>query len=69
MAALGLEELERYLVDQIQEVSRSQSASMNDRHIKVIRGQMLLSVRVTLAGDSDFHVINSINSSSWKMRA
>jgi DNA-directed RNA polymerase subunit beta' len=69
-AVLGIREL-RYLVDKIQEVYRSQSVAINDKHIEVICRQMLRSVRVTKVGDTDFLSINrtvsrSIASGSWK---
>ena len=54
LAVLGIKELQRYLVDKIQEVYRSQSVAINDKHIEVICRQMLQSVRVTRVGDTDF---------------
>src|SRR5204862_6370507 len=50
LAVLGIKELQRYLVDKIQEVYRSQSVAINDKHIDVISRQMLRSVRVTRVG-------------------
>jgi RNA polymerase Rpb1, domain 5 len=41
LAVLGIKELQRYLVDKIQEVYRSQSVAINDKHIEVICRQML----------------------------
>jgi len=54
LAILGIKELQRYLVDKIQEVYRSQSVAINDKQIEVICRQMLRSVRVTRVGDTDF---------------
>jgi RNA polymerase Rpb1, domain 5. len=54
LAVLGIRELQRYLVDKIQEVYRSQSVAINNKHIEVICRQMLRSVRVTRVGDTDF---------------
>jgi DNA-directed RNA polymerase subunit beta' len=56
LAVLGIKELQRYLVDKIQEVYRSQSVAINDKHIETICRQMLRSVRVTRVGDTDFLV-------------
>ncbi|HVR41253.1 MAG TPA: DNA-directed RNA polymerase subunit beta', partial [Thermoanaerobaculia bacterium] len=56
LAVLGIKELQRYLVDKIQEVYRSQSVQINDKHIETICRQMLRSVRVTRVGDTDFLV-------------
>ena len=51
---LGPEKVQRYLVDQIQEIYRLQGVDINDRHIELIVRQMLRKVRVIEAGDSDF---------------
>jgi len=50
----GLEELARYLVDEVQEVYRLQGVKINDKHIEVIVRQMLRQVRVIQTGDSHF---------------
>jgi len=51
---LGAEKVQRYLVDQIQEIYRLQDVDINDRHIELIVRQMLRKVRVVENGDSDF---------------
>ena len=61
LAVLGIRELQRYLVDKIQEVYRSQSVAINDKHIEVICRQMLRSVRVTRVGDTDFLVDEQVD--------
>jgi len=61
LSVLGIKELQRYLVDKIQEVYRSQSVSINDKHIEVICRQMLRSVRVTRVGDTDFLVDEQVD--------
>jgi DNA-directed RNA polymerase subunit beta' len=61
LAVLGIRELQRYLVDKIQEVYRSQSVQINDKHIEVICRQMLRSVRVTRVGDTDFLVDEQVD--------
>ncbi len=50
----GLEELARYLVDEVQEVYRLQGVRINDKHIEVIVRQMLRQVNVLSPGDSQF---------------
>ena len=50
----GLEELARYLVDEVQEVYRLQGVKINDKHIEVIVRQMLRQVSVIDPGDSQF---------------
>ena len=50
----GKDELQRYLVDQVQQVYRSQGVSIHDKHIEIILRQMLRRVQVESTGDSDF---------------
>jgi DNA-directed RNA polymerase subunit beta' len=61
LAVLGVKELQRYLVDKIQEVYRSQSVAINDKHIEVIVRQMMRSVRVTRVGDTDFLIDEQVD--------
>ena len=61
LAVLGIKELQRYLVDKIQEVYRSQSVAINDKHIETICRQMLRSVRITRVGDTDFLVDEQVD--------
>lgn len=44
----------RYIVDQVQDVYRSQGVDINDKHIEVISRQMLRKVSVTDPGDTEF---------------
>jgi DNA-directed RNA polymerase subunit beta' len=50
----GENELQRYLVDEIQEVYRLQGVNINDKHIEVIVRQMMRWVKVEDVGDSEF---------------
>jgi DNA-directed RNA polymerase subunit beta' len=50
----GVRELQRYLVNQVQEVYRLQGVDINDKHIEIIVRQMLQKVRVTDPGDTTF---------------
>tara|TARA_Y100000590_G_scaffold164179_1_gene188134 strand:+ start:4279 stop:8451 length:4173 start_codon:yes stop_codon:yes gene_type:complete len=50
---LGLEELARYLVKEVQDVYRLQGVTINDKHIEVIARQMLQKVEITDSGDSN----------------
>ncbi|WP_338176512.1 DNA-directed RNA polymerase subunit beta' [Candidatus Dormiibacter inghamiae] len=49
---LGKEEVQKFLVDEVQKVYRSQGVDINDKHIEVIVRQMMRKVRVDSAGDS-----------------
>ena len=51
---LGIEELARYIVDEVQDVYRLQGVKINDKHIEVIVRQMLRRVQITNAGDSTY---------------
>jgi DNA-directed RNA polymerase subunit beta' len=51
---LGIEELARYIVDEVQDVYRLQGVKINDKHIEVIVRQMLRRVVVENIGDSNY---------------
>jgi DNA-directed RNA polymerase subunit beta' len=51
---LGMEELARYIVDEVQDVYRLQGVKINDKHIEVIVRQMLRRVVVENTGDSSY---------------
>ena len=51
---LGIEELARYIVDEVQDVYRLQGVKINDKHIQVIVRQMLRRVMITNPGDTHY---------------
>jgi DNA-directed RNA polymerase subunit beta' len=51
---LGVEELARYIVDEVQDVYRLQGVKINDKHIEVIVRQMLRRVQIVNPGDSHY---------------
>jgi DNA-directed RNA polymerase subunit beta' len=51
---LGVEELARYIIDEVQDVYRLQGVKINDKHIEVIVRQMLRRVEITDPGDTTF---------------
>ena len=51
---LGMEELARYIVDEVQDVYRLQGVKINDKHIEVIVRQMLRRVVVENPGESSY---------------
>ncbi|MEE8242768.1 MAG: DNA-directed RNA polymerase subunit beta' [candidate division NC10 bacterium] len=53
---LGDQELQRYLVNEVQEVYRLQGVNINDKHIEVIVRQMLKRVAIETVGDTNFLV-------------
>jgi DNA-directed RNA polymerase subunit beta' len=54
LAVLGEKELQKYLVDEIQEVYRLQGVNINDKHIEVIVRQMMRWIKVEEPGDTEF---------------
>ncbi|HEY0430024.1 MAG TPA: DNA-directed RNA polymerase subunit beta' [Pyrinomonadaceae bacterium] len=54
LRVLGMEQLQEYLVNEIQEVYRLQGVNINDKHIEVIVRQMLRWVKIKDVGDTDF---------------
>jgi DNA-directed RNA polymerase subunit beta' len=51
---LGESTLQRYLMDEIQQVYRLQGVSINDKHIGVIIRQMMRKVEIRFVGDTKF---------------
>jgi DNA-directed RNA polymerase subunit beta' len=50
----GEEALQRYLLREVQNVYRSQSVNINDKHIEIIVSQMMNKVEIETVGDSPF---------------
>ncbi len=51
---LGISELAKYIVNEIQDVYRLQGVKINDKHIETILRQMLRKVEITDSGDTHF---------------
>ena len=49
----GKEEVERYIIEEVQKVYRSQGVVIHSKHIELIVGRMLKNVMVNNCGDSD----------------
>ncbi|MBI5893497.1 MAG: DNA-directed RNA polymerase subunit beta' [Deltaproteobacteria bacterium] len=64
LRVLGVKELAKYLVDEVQEVYRLQGVKINDKHIEVMVRQMIRRVKIKDPGDTNFlageHVERSI---------
>jgi DNA-directed RNA polymerase subunit beta' len=54
MAVMGEKDLQKYLVNEIQEVYRLQGVNINDKHLEVISRQMMRWVKVENIGDTEF---------------
>jgi DNA-directed RNA polymerase subunit beta' len=58
---LGPNELQRYLVDEVQKVYRLQGVTINDKHIEIIVRQMMKKVRIEDPGDTKFLIGDQID--------
>ncbi|MCL4785042.1 MAG: DNA-directed RNA polymerase subunit beta', partial [Bryobacterales bacterium] len=54
LSVLGETQLQRYLVNEVQEVYRLQGVNINDKHLETIVRQMMRWVKIEDIGDSDF---------------
>ena len=65
----GPQELQKYLVNEVQQVYRLQEVQINDKHIEIIIRQMLRKIRIENPGDTDFlygeqvsrHIFEEVN--------
>jgi DNA-directed RNA polymerase subunit beta' len=64
---LGPNELQRYLVDEVQKVYRLQGVSINDKHIEVIVRQMMKKIKVEDSGDTDFLIGDHVERSIFRL--
>lgn len=64
---LGADTVQKYLVDQIQQIYRLQGIDINDKHIEVIVRQMMRKVRVVEQGDADFLIGDRVDRIHFKM--
>ena len=63
---LGPETLQKYLVNQIQQIYRLQGIDINDRHIELIVRQMLSKVRIVEPGDTEFLIGDRVDRIHFK---
>jgi len=61
LKVLGVKGVQEYLVKELQGVYRLQGVILNDKHIELIVRQMLLNLRVTKSGDTEFLAGETIN--------
>ncbi len=54
LSVLGEKELQKYMVNEVQEVYRLQGVNINDKHLEVIVRQMMRWVKVDKIGDTEF---------------
>ena len=61
LRVLGEKELQKYLVNEIQEVYRLQGVNINDKHIEVISRQMMRWVKIEDVGDTEFLIDEQVD--------
>ncbi|HXH25630.1 MAG TPA: hypothetical protein VNI78_10295, partial [Vicinamibacterales bacterium] len=61
LRVLGEKELQKYLVNEIQEVYRLQGVNINDKHIEVIVRQMMRWVKIEDVGDTEFLIEEQVD--------
>jgi DNA-directed RNA polymerase subunit beta' len=64
---LGPDYVQKYLVNQIQQIYRLHGIFINDRHIEIIVRQMMRKVRISDAGDSDFLIGDKVDQIYFRM--
>ena len=64
----GVRELQKYLVNQVQEVYRLQGVDINDKHIEIIVRQMLKKVRVVDPGDTSLLYGEEVDKKEFEQR-
>lgn len=62
----GVRELQKYLVNQVQQVYRLQGVDINDKHIEIIVRQMLKKVRVIDPGDTSLLYGEEVNKKEFE---
>ena len=68
LRVLGENELQKYLVNEVQEVYRLQGVQINDKHIEVIVRQMLRHLTVEDAGDTDLLVGDQVTKKVFNLK-
>jgi DNA-directed RNA polymerase subunit beta' len=61
LRVLGEKELQKYMVNEIQEVYRLQGVNINDKHIEVIARQMMRWVKIEDVGDTEFLIDEQVD--------
>jgi len=65
LSVAGVQETQRYIIDEIQNVYASQGVNLNDKHIEVIVRQMFKNVRISDHGDTEFLVDEKVSKDSF----
>ena len=68
LAVLGENELQNYLVNEVQEVYRLQGVEINDKHIEIIVRQMLRRIEVVDPGETDLVIGEQVTRDRFQRR-
>ena len=68
LAVLGENELQNYLVNEVQEVYRLQGVNINDKHIEIIVRQMLRRLEVVDPGETDLVIGEQVTRDLFQRR-
>ncbi len=66
LAVRGKSSIQKYLVDEVQKVYRSQGVVIHDKHIEIIARQMLRRVRIDYPGESQFLHSELVDRLTWE---
>ena len=61
LSILGPKELQKYLVDEVQQVYRLQGVTINDKHIEIIVRQMLRKIKIEDPGETNFLIGSQVD--------
>ncbi|MEX0983700.1 MAG: DNA-directed RNA polymerase subunit beta', partial [Actinomycetota bacterium] len=64
----GVQELQKHMVDEVQQVYRSQGVTIHDKHIELIARQMLRKVHIIEPGDTDLLPGDLVNRRAFEDR-
>ena len=63
---MGIFEAQKYLLDEIQYVYRTQGVTINDKHVETILRRMVSKVRITASGDSPYLAGEIVNAFEFR---
>jgi len=65
LSLVGVQDTQRYIIDEVQNVYASQGVNINDKHIEVIVKQMFKNIRIIESGDTEFLVDEKVSKDSF----
>lgn len=65
LSVVGVQETQKYIIDEIQKVYASQGVNINDKHIEAVVTQMFKNVKILESGDTEFLVDEKVSRDSF----